>query len=98
MGATLMGPDMQGFPKDYYNVDWEQAACRGSDTESFYVENAGKARQLNPILRRICGGCPILGECAAHAIKHERFGFWGGLTAAERIDIREGRVREASNW
>jgi hypothetical protein len=90
MGATFMGPDMPGFPRDYYKVDWSQAACQGSDTESFYVENAGQARSLNPTLRRICGDCPIVSECATHAIKHERYGFWGGLTAVERLHIREG--------
>ena len=91
MGVSLIGPDMPGFPRDYYKVDWSRASCAGADTESFYVENAGHAKELNPILRRICSECPILNECAEHAIKHERYGFWGNLTPAERSSIRERR-------
>jgi hypothetical protein len=40
------------------------------------------------MLRRVCANCPVKVECAEFAIKHERFGFWGGLTAMERHSIR----------
>lgn len=89
MGTTILGPEMLGFPRDYYNVDWSQAACTGADTEAFYEEKAGTAREINPTLRRICGGCPIINDCAAFAIKHERHGFWGGLTPTERAQMRK---------
>ena len=33
----------------------------------------------------LCSGCPALTECLAYALAvDERFGIWGGTTAAER--------------
>ena len=70
-------------------VDWEQAACRGTDTESWYPASAGEAETQNVVLRKICGGCPILSECAAYAVPHEKHGFWGGLSPSARWDLRK---------
>lgn len=32
--------------------------------------------------------CPVMTECAIYGIKWEKDGIWGGLTARERIRIR----------
>jgi hypothetical protein len=80
--------------------DFTGAACAGMDGDMFYDDmianesskEYGKytssAPKQHAMLRRVCLKCPIVNECAAFAIKHERFGFWGGLTAMERSSMR----------
>jgi len=80
--------------------DFTGAACAGMDGDMFYDDMTvhesvteygyytSTAPKQHAILRRVCMSCPIVSECAAFAIKHERFGFWGGLTAMERNSIR----------
>jgi hypothetical protein len=70
-------------------VDWGQAACKSTDTDSFYPEGSGEALATNKVLVRICNDCPILSECANYAIHNEQHGFWGGLSPSERLDIRK---------
>lgn len=40
-------------------------------------------------LKKLCSNCPRLNECAEYAIKHELYGFWGGMTEQERIAYRK---------
>ena len=80
--------------------DLTDAACSGMDGDMFYddmiVSESAKeygmytstAPKQHAMLRRVCANCPVKIECAEFAIKHERFGFWGGLTAMERHSIR----------
>lgn len=80
--------------------DLTDAACAGMDGDMFYddmiasesVSDYGyytsTAPKQHAMLRRVCANCPVKIECADFAIKHERFGFWGGLTAMERHSIR----------
>ena len=80
--------------------DLTDAACSGMDGDMFYddmiaSESAKEygmytstAPKQHAMLRRVCANCPVKIECAEFAIKHERFGFWGGLTAMERHSIR----------
>ena len=70
-------------------VDWGQAACLSTDTESFYPEGAGEALATNRVLVKICNNCPIKSECANYAIHNEQHGFWGGLSPSERAEIRK---------
>jgi hypothetical protein len=81
--------------------DLTDAACSGMDGDMFYddmivSESAREygiytstAPKQHAMLRRVCANCPVKIECAEFAIKHERFGFWGGLTAMERHTIRQ---------
>lgn len=80
--------------------DLSNAACSGMDGDMFYDDlvvtdslteygyYTSTAPKQHAMLRRMCLNCPVVTECAAFAIKHERFGFWGGLTAMERHTIR----------
>ena len=34
--------------------------------------------------KETCNACPIIAECGIYALKYERFGVWGGMTAEER--------------
>jgi WhiB family redox-sensing transcriptional regulator len=80
--------------------DLTDAACSGMDGDMFYDDMTvhesvteygyytSTAPKQHAMLRRVCANCPVKIECAEFAIKHERFGFWGGLTAMERHSIR----------
>jgi WhiB family redox-sensing transcriptional regulator len=80
--------------------DLTDAACSGMDGDMFYDDMTvhesvteygyytSTAPKQHAMLRRVCANCPVKVECAEFAIKHERFGFWGGLTAMERHSIR----------
>jgi WhiB family redox-sensing transcriptional regulator len=39
--------------------------------------------------REVCSGCPIRQQCLDYAVVNERYGFWGGSTAAERGQARK---------
>ena len=85
-----MSRTVKSFTGEWYrSVDWDQAACQGTDLTSFYPDDAGVAVGTNRVLRKICKGCPILNECADYAITNEQHGFWGGLTPTDRWDIRK---------
>src|SRR5512144_1723828 len=66
----------------------EQAACRHEDPDLFFPpeEEHGRYAVLRETLaKRICLGCPVLGECTSYALTHdERYGVCSGLTPAER--------------
>jgi hypothetical protein len=80
--------------------DLTDAACSGMDGDMFYDDMTvhesvteygyytSTAPKQHAMLRRVCANCPVKIECAEFAIKHERFGFWGGLTAMERHSRR----------
>lgn len=34
--------------------------------------------------RMICAGCPFLVECGLHALEHEDYGVWGGMSEQDR--------------
>jgi hypothetical protein len=42
-------------------------------------------------LKEFCSNCNIQVECMEYAIKHEKYGFWGGTTPYERRTIRNKR-------
>jgi WhiB family transcriptional regulator, redox-sensing transcriptional regulator len=65
--------------------------CAQSDPEMFFEESGPQALLNLPILRKLCADCPILTECREHAVRHELYGFWGGLTMKERKKERKRR-------
>jgi len=65
--------------------------CSEIDPEMFFIEQAETLMQALPFLRQLCHGCPILDECREHAVLHEEYGFWGGLTVEERRQERRRR-------
>jgi WhiB family redox-sensing transcriptional regulator len=82
---------------NHENVDWSQAACLGTYTESWYVEgHAAHAEYM--VLRRVCKDCPIRNECAEYAISNEVYGFWGGLAPKERERLRSRRGIRLRTW
>ncbi len=69
---------------------WEQAACRGMDTEMFFPASTDDAGHRAAY--RVCSGCPIRAECGAWALEHETHGIWGGLSQNARKRLRDGET------
>lgn len=65
--------------------DWmKQAECKGMPIDIFYVEEDEPTDDAKAICRR----CPVIKDCREYALLHEREGFWGGLSEAERRSVR----------
>lgn len=56
--------------------------CRFEQQEYFFGE--GQAIGAHDI----CPGCPVIGQCLAHAISNGEYGAWGGTTDTERRYMR----------
>jgi WhiB family redox-sensing transcriptional regulator len=65
------------------NRGWrDDALCRQVDPELFFPR---VNRPTTAQAKQVCRRCPVRGECLAEALRRrERYGVWGGLTAAER--------------
>lgn len=79
----------------FYLNEKETVACEGMDTNFFYP--VGEANEDNkfardnvyPTLRKICANCDVLDKCRDWGIKHEDWGFWGGMSMYERRKYRK---------
>lgn len=83
----------------------ETPACDGMDTNFFYP--VGEANEDNvfakdnvyPLLRQVCANCDVLDKCRDWAIKHEEWGFWGGMSVYERRKYRKKyKIRVQQPW
>ena len=72
----------------FRDTKWELASCRGTDNRLFFDLDAGEAGGYYPLMRKICGSCAILKECAEWAIPHEEYGFWAGMSERQRWSVR----------
>lgn len=74
--------------------DWrDDAACRDTDPDAFYPD-AGKS---GTYALMICRRCPVRTECLAEALDlGDQFGIWGGLSVAERKNLRRRERRSGS--
>jgi WhiB family redox-sensing transcriptional regulator len=75
--------------------DWQvAAACRGSDTGTFYhPENERGPSRVKREMRAkaVCASCPVIENCLRWALSaREPYGVWGGLSAEER-EVRLAR-------
>lgn len=82
--------------------DWQmEGTCRGEDPGLFFHPEGerGPAREAREVAAKaICAGCPVLVECARHALAvREPYGVWGGLTEDDREAIyARGKMASAS--
>lgn len=73
------------------DVEWQdQAACGGTDTETFFPDKG----ESSSTAKRICRRCPVRRPCLAYAMDlNERFGIWGAKSERERRRIKlQGRA------
>jgi WhiB family transcriptional regulator, redox-sensing transcriptional regulator len=85
------------LPRARRSLDWQvDAACRGTDTNGFYLadgERAKRARRREASAKAVCGTCPVVRDCLSWALDTaERWGVWGGTTPEERAELLFGRV------
>ena len=86
----------------------DHANCVGH-TELFFPPRAERpqARTRRELkAAKLCGACPVIAECRAHAREHREYGYWAGESEEERhvlgftvaapIGIRARQHREAS--
>lgn len=81
---------------NYTRVPWQKAACRGWDTEMFFIEEGHIAAEVTPTLRDLCNDCPIFDKCFEYAVNAPSLhGFWAGTTVREREQFRARRRKQA---
>ncbi|MFJ5531126.1 WhiB family transcriptional regulator [Streptomyces sp. NPDC093261] len=78
-------------------MEWlRYAACEGEDPDLFFpVGTTGPALEETAAAKRICGRCPVIGECLDWALRSgQTAGVWGGTGEKERAELlRTGRHR-----
>lgn len=62
--------------------------CAEIGGEFFYLESGAESLIMQPILKQMCFGCPYLDECRDYSIRHEKYGYWGGMSSIERRQYR----------
>ena len=89
--------DISRLPGPIADVwDWQfEGACRRSDPTVFFHpegERGPTRASRDQQAKAICATCPVMKECAAHALSvREPYGVWGGLTEEDREAIYAGR-------
>ena len=82
--------------------DWQMhGACGGEDPSLFFHPEGerGPARAAREAAAKaVCASCPVLTECAAHALTvREPYGVWGGMSEDDReAAYRRSRFATAS--
>ena len=77
-------------PVEEFIEDWQPYRnCANVPTVWFFPDGEERVGKniFYPFIdrvRAICGKCPVRRECLKHAIDHNEFGIWGGLTRDER--------------
>lgn len=86
------------------SADWrDRAECAGAPDGIFFPASSARVDKTPDYFwrnaRSICAVCPVIADCAEDALKHEEWGFRGGLTPAEQASLRrrsrKARTREA---
>jgi len=72
--------------------DWQLlGTCRGADPDTFFHpdnERGPRRRNREAAAKAICARCPVIEECARHALAvREPYGVWGGLSEDDREAI-----------
>lgn len=75
------------------SADWrDRAECAGVPDGIFFPASSARVDKTPDYFwhnaRSICAVCPVIAECAEDALKHEEWGFRGGLTPAEQASLR----------
>lgn len=63
------------------------AACRTYTVDHWFSEMPGNSYAE---AKAVCEGCPVRQQCLDHALVHEDYGVWGGLTPRERRRYLKG--------
>lgn len=87
LGVPGSEPVDEDDARDGWRAD---ARCAQIDPELMFPES----REDNDRAKAVCSSCTVTEQCLTWALAHdERFGVWGGLTAAERLELKTKRKR-----
>lgn len=80
-------PKCPTIPRFRGDTSWmDEGLCMQTDPEIFFPGTGESGRDA----KAVCGKCPVMTECAAYAIARTELtdGIWGGLSARERMRLR----------
>ena len=76
---------------------FRSGACRAADPRTFFHpegERGPARRDRDAAAKAVCAACPVLAECARHALAvREPYGVWGGLSESDRDEFIRGHSR-----
>ena len=88
--------DLSRLPAPLTDVwDWQlRGSCRQADPALFFHpegERGQRKEARDRAAKAVCGTCPVIAPCRAHAVAvREPYGVWGGLTEEERAGVGAG--------
>lgn len=65
---------------------WERAACRTADPDLFFPAQPDFVPDR---ARTLCDGCEVREPCHDHALRHEAYGVWAGMSEQARWRLRK---------
>ena len=80
----------------------DDARCLNTAPEMWFVATPGPRASNRDredhaasvlLMRASCAACPVIAPCLEEALRRDEHGFWGGLTEAERAQIRGRKAR-----
>lgn len=72
------------------DLSWQaDARCKDTGHDAWYPTEEVRSHLDFTTLARVCNSCPVQAECASHAIRHEEFGYWGGMSQHELRMMRK---------
>lgn len=77
--------------------EWQyQGLCRTTNPDTFFHpegERGPSRRRRDARAKAICQQCPVIQQCAEHALAvHEPYGVWGGMTEEDREAVYRERA------
>lgn len=78
---------------NYEDVEWELAACAGTDPLVWFPERESGGK-VHPLAERICRLCDIKEDCFRYALDNDETGYWGGYHFTEKAGSNDGAAGE----
>lgn len=82
------------------HVRWmDHGQCNGNPEwqDLFFADEWTRRRglpaEVPPETQRVCGACPVKGECLDWALAHDEYGVWGGTTRQQREAMARPIIR-----
>lgn len=92
MSAIKGNPQFRTNPR--LDTTWMvAAACSGLDSELFFPR---QGERIDPLVKEVCGGCPVRVPCLRHGVLTRAEGVWGGIGEHQRRAIARQLPKAAS--
>lgn len=79
----------------------DDRACAGADTWLWFPtdwEGRALPGAVPEEAAQRCGRCPVRRQCREHAIHHEPYGVWAGMSEDQRRAARRNRGIRLRSW